>query len=227
VIRTAADLWRGRARLWAPALAFLLLAAGALGVYRLRFAGEAEVSARALTRGRAALAALSADRETLEHDLDRIRANREALAAFYRERLATESERLTRVIAEVKDLAARAGMAPQTITYPDEQIEDFGLNRRAFEFGVEGGYADLRRLLNLLELSGSFLTLEQVKLGESGRGGVLRIDLRLSTLFAAEAGAALDGRTPAPAAPGAAAQPPAPARPRARTTAEALAEEGV
>ena len=227
MIRTAADLWRGRARLWAPALAFLLLAAGALGVYRLRFAGEAEVSAQALTRGRRALAALTADRKTLEHDLDRIRANREALAAFYRERLATESERLTRVIAEVKDLAARAGLAPQAISYPDQQIEDFGLSRRSFEFGVEGGYADLRRLLNLLELSASFLTLEEVKLVDGGRGGVLRIHLLLSTLFAAEDAAPLDGRAPAAAAPAAAPQPPAPARPRARTMAGALAEEGV
>jgi hypothetical protein len=224
VIRTAADLWLGRARRWAPALAFFLLAAGAFGVFRLRFAGEAEVSAQSLTAGRRALAALTADRETLEHDRDRIRANRAALEAFYGERLSTESRRLTRVIAEVKDLAARARLAPQAISYPEQEIEGFGLNRRSFVFGVEGGYAELRRLLNLLELSGSFLTLEQVKLVGGEGSGTLRIDLQLSTLFAAEDGAAFDdvAPPPAPAAPA-----PRRAAPRATTMSRALAEEGV
>ena len=233
MIRTGADLWRGRAKRWAPALAFFVLAAGALGVYRLRFAGEAEASEGAVTRDRRALAALTADRETLERDLERVRANREALAAFYSESLATESERLTRIIAEVKDLASRAGMAPQAISYPDDQIEGFGLLRRGFVFGVEGGYADLRRLLNLLELSGSFLTLEQISLSGGERGGALHIALQLSTLFADADADPLDGDLPVPAAAGRApARPAAPAEPEpaprgTRSVSQALAEEGV
>ena len=228
MIRTGADLWRGRAKLWAPALAFFLLAAGALGVYRLRFAGEAEASEGALLRGRRALAALEADRETLERDLDRIRANHEALAAFYGERLAPESERLTRMIAEVKDLASRAGMMPQAISYPDEQIESFGLNRRGFVFGVEGGYSDLRRLLNMLELSESFLTLEEVTLRGGERGGALHIALRLSTLFADEDADPLDGGQPVPAARRPPGQPrPAPEPQGGRELSRSLAEEGV
>lgn len=236
MIRTARDLWSGRARLWALALAFFLLAAAALGVYRLRFAGEAEASEGSLTRGRQALAALTRDRETLERDLRRVRANREMLAAFYSQRLATESERLTRIIAEVKDLASRAGMLPQEISYPDTQIESFGLRRRGFVFGVEGRYADLRRLLNLLELSQSFLTLEEVTLREGGGGGTLRIDLSLSTLFADPDADPLDGAGPAQAAAGGRrrAEPARPAEPEEepspggrRPTPEALAEEGV
>lgn len=187
MIASGAELWRGRLRAWLPALIFFVVAASALGVYRLRFAGEAEVSEQSVERARRALAELTEDRERLATDIERIRANREMLETFYGDRLATESERLTRLIAEVKELARRSGLVPLVIQYPDQPIEDFGLRRRAFVFGVEGTYADLRELLNLLEISESFLTLEEVSLVEgSGGSGRLRISLRLSTLFAAE-----------------------------------------
>lgn len=193
MIRSATELWRRRALLWAPALAFFVLAAGALGLYHARFAGEAEISERALERARGALAELTAERRALERDLERIRTNRTALASFYGQRLATESERLTRVIAEVKDLAERSGLSPGAISYPDERLEGFGLRRRSFVFAVQGSYSDLRRLINLLELSPSFLTLEEVRLNEGGGGGRLGISLRLSTLFAAEDAEPLGG----------------------------------
>lgn len=186
MIRSSGELWQSRLRLWLPALIFFLIAAGALGVYRLRFAGEAEVSERSVERTRQALAELTEDRERLVTDIERVRANRAMLESFYSDRLATESERLTRIIAEVKELAQRSGLVPLQISYPDQPIEGFGLRRRGFVFGVEGTYNDLRELLNLLELSQSFLTLEEVALVESARGGQLRISLRLSTLFATE-----------------------------------------
>lgn len=187
MIRSASELWQSRLRLWLPALIFFLVAAGALGLYRLRYAGEAEVSERSVERARQALEELQQDRDRLAEDIERIGANREMLETFYSDRLATESERLTRIIAEVKTLAQRSGLEPLAIEYPDEPIEGFGLRRRAFVFGVEGTYTELRQLLNLLELSQSFLTLEEVGLVEGGGGGgVLRISLRLSTLFATE-----------------------------------------
>ena len=71
--------------------------------------------------------------------------------------------------AEVKDLAKRAGLAPRSITYPEEQIQQYGLIKRSFIFSVEGTYADLRTFINLLELSDSFLTLEDASLAEEGR----------------------------------------------------------
>lgn len=186
MIRSRSELWRDSLRVWLPALIFFLIAAAALGVYRLRFASEAEVSERSVERTRRALSALTHDRDQLATDIERIRANRAMLESFYGDRLATESERLTRIIAEVKDLAQRSGLEPLAIRYPEEAIEGFGLRRRAFEFGVKGTYNDLRELINLLELSDSFLTLEQVTLVESGGGGPLGIELRLSTLFATE-----------------------------------------
>src|SRR5262249_7156107 len=41
--------------------------------------------------------------------------------------------------------------------------------KRSFVFEVDGTYLDLRKFINLLELSDSFLTLEAVSLSERGR----------------------------------------------------------
>lgn len=185
-------LWRPRLSTWVPALLVFLVGLSLFGVYRLRYAGQVEMTAEAVTRGRQALASVRADRRHLEEDLEAILRTRQRLRDIYTDRLSTESRRLTRIIAEVKELARTSGLDPQAINYPDEPIEDFGLRKRSFVFGVEGTYAELRRLVNLLELSDSFLTLEEVRLVGGGDqrgnrgGGRLRIDLRLSTLFATE-----------------------------------------
>jgi Tfp pilus assembly protein PilO len=182
-------LWRRTVGRWLPPLVLLAVAATLLVIYQSRFAGRVEVGAQSLERGRAELARLTAERQELETQLTLVRKNRERLAAFYDRRLSTERLRLTAIIAEVKDLAQRSGLVPQSISYPEEIIEDYGLRKRSFQFSVEGTYADLRKLINLLELSDSFLTLEGVTLS-GDRGARLRIDLRLSTLFATPEAAA-------------------------------------
>jgi Tfp pilus assembly protein PilO len=100
--------------------------------------------------------------------------------------LAPQRERLTRMIAEVKQLAARAGMRPDAISYPIEEIKDYSLVKKSLVFNVGGTYTGLRQLINFLELSSSFLTLEQVSLGEASPDGGLAIRLQISTLFADE-----------------------------------------
>ena len=48
-------------------------------------------------------------------------------------------------------------------------------------FTVEGNYTQLRRLINQLETTDTFVVLESISLSEATPN--LRIDLRLSTLF--------------------------------------------
>lgn len=176
-----------RWQLWLPALLFLLANVGVFSVYRLAYAGriqalddrvrvldgeraKAESRRRELEAARAAAARSQADIETL-----------------YRDRFSTERQRLTRMIAEVKGLAQKAGLDPNRISYPVEEIEDYGLVKKSVVFTVGGTYPQLRQLINFLELSSSFLTLEGVRLsGDSQQPGQLRIDLNISTLFAAD-----------------------------------------
>jgi hypothetical protein len=200
--RWQASRWRWRLGAWLPAALAVALGAGLFATYQARFAGRAEVTERALAERRSELADLAAERRLREERLAAVARTHADLADFYETRLATESRRLTRMIAEVKDLARRSGLVPQSINYPQESLEDFGLRRRSFQFTVEGTYPDLRKLVNLLELSPSFLTLEGVRLSGGGRGAQLAIDLALSTLFAAgEAEPGGAAAAPAPAAP--------------------------
>lgn len=111
--------------------------------------------------------------------------NRGRLERLRRERFATERSRFTDQVRELKALAVRAGLEPAAIAYPQDQLLDFGLVRRAFVFSVDGDYGALRNLLHLLELSPSFLTVEEIGVAESR--GRLAVQLRLSTLFEAVA----------------------------------------
>ncbi|MEM7049416.1 MAG: hypothetical protein AAF604_07140 [Acidobacteriota bacterium] len=176
------DLWRSRLLLWLPPLILLLVALVALGIYRGRYADQAEGGARSLDRATQVLSEVQRQSSTLDRSVRQIRTARHNLDEFHGDRLSTENLRLTKLIAEVKDLAETCGLDPRSISYPNQVIEDFGLRKRSFVFSVQGSYASLRRLINLLELSDSFLTLEQVTLQGSDQA-LLNIDLKISTLF--------------------------------------------
>lgn len=190
------SIWRQRLWVWLPALVFCLANAGACSVYQLGYAGRVESLEHDMDAQRQALDEARGGREASQGMLRRARTNRRQVAALYEQRFSTRARRLTEITAEVKDLARKAGLAPRAISYPERAIEDFGLVKRSFVFSVEGTYLELRQFINLLELSSSFLTLEEMTLVEES-GARLNIQLRLSTLFAAEsddpAGAARQG----------------------------------
>lgn len=171
---------------WLSAVVFLLLNIGAFLVYRTVFAGEAAVSQEAVEREQDRLDRLEANALELQSFLDRIEDNQRRIAELYESGFSTEQQRMTEVLREVKRLAGEANLEPQATSYPEETLEDYGLSKRSFVFSVVGTYFDLRKLINSLELSDYFLTLEDVALSESGGRGAgtrLRINLRLSTLF--------------------------------------------
>jgi type IV pilus assembly protein PilO len=199
------EIWRQRLWVWLPALIFFVANAVAFSIY-LGYAGRVERLESQLESQDKEMTKLTAERKELETLVNRVRTNREQVEQLYSERLAPRSLRLTSVSAEVNDLAGKAGLRPQAISYPEEEIEEYGLVKRSFIFTVDGTYAELRKFINLLELSGSFLTLEGVTLsGGDDQGPELRMDLSLSTLFTREPGAAplpasvaggTSGRTP-------------------------------
>jgi Tfp pilus assembly protein PilO len=203
-------IWQENWRGWAAPLALVALALASLVLYQLRYSGRVAALDSRLEETRARLASLEARRAKLEQAAARAAANRQALAGLYDGPLGPERERLTRIIAEVKQLAARAGMRPDAISYPLEEIKDYNLVKKSVAFSVGGSYAGLRQLINFLELTSSFLTLEQVSLSEASGSGDLAIRLQISTLFADER--PRPERKPARGAPPAPAPAPAPRR---------------
>jgi Tfp pilus assembly protein PilO len=178
------SIWRRHLRGWLPPLLVFLIALGGLLFYRLAYADEARAGGRQIERRATEVEGLTEQRERTERLVERLRVNQQRIDQFRRERLATEAERLTQVIAEVKKLARRAGVEPSSIRYPEERLQGVGLTRRSIVFSVDGDYAGLRRFINFLELSDLFLTLEEVSLsGRSEASSALRISLQVSTLF--------------------------------------------
>lgn len=179
-------VWWERRWWWLPAVALLVVDLLALGWYQLAYSGfTGSVDQQ--------LAARAAELERLEERVaerrlyvERLRHNEGELETFYDERLGSPSERLTKVIAEVRSLARSAGLEPTAINYPREEIDELGLVERSFSFAVRGSYAELRRFINLLEVTRTFLTLEEVQLTGRGDGRELGISLQLSVLFSAE-----------------------------------------
>ncbi len=199
---TREEIWRLRLWVWVPALLFFLANASAYVVYRFGFANRVESLEAKLEEKQKELKPLADERSKLERLIARSRRNDEEIRSLYDERFSTRSQRLTRVTAEVKRLARTAGLNPLQITYPEERIENYGLIKRAFSFSVDGTYLELRKLINLLELSDSFLTLEEVTLaGEEDTGPELHIRLLLSTLFAGEDASEEAAARVTPAAP--------------------------
>jgi Tfp pilus assembly protein PilO len=189
-MRSREEIWRLRLWVWLPALLFFLANATAFVIY-LGFADRVAALEKDLETKRQQLTPKAGERQRLERLIQRSQRNEQEIRRLYDERFSTRSARLTRVHAEFRQLARTAGLDPRSITYAEEEIEDFGLIKRTFSFSVAGTYVELRRFINLLELSESFLTLEEVTLaGEESEeaGPELRMRLAISTLFAREPG---------------------------------------
>lgn len=181
-----ASPWRRRLWVWLPALLFLFVNVALFSAYRLVYAGQAEALRTRLTQREAQLSEREARAEELSARVIDARANRALLASLYSDRLSTERRRFTRLVAEIKQLATEAGLEPKKISYPGEEIAEYGLTKRYFSFAVEGSYANLRQFVRELEVSPSFVSLEQVALNEGNTSGLLQITLNLSTFFARE-----------------------------------------
>lgn len=174
MIGARGDIWRQRLWVWVTALAFVALNGIGLLVYLFAYSDRVktlEVELRDQGKRQADVHAAHLHSEDV---LRQARVNRERILQLYDEHFSTRRRRLTGVTAEVKDLAKRAGLVPRSITYPEEQIQQYGLIKRSFIFSVEGTYADLRKFINLLELSDSFLTLEDAALAEEASRGANR-----------------------------------------------------
>lgn len=187
-MKDQSEIWRQRIWIWLPALLFFLANAVAFSVYRLGYAGQVQSLESDMESVREQLKPLEQQRTVLERRLQRARAAETEVQQLYADRFSTRSQRLTRTMNEVRTLARQAGLNPKSISYPRQDIEDYGLEKRSFVFPVVGTYAELRQFLNLLELTDSFLTLEAVTLSEEGgnEGPELQMNLTLSTLFARE-----------------------------------------
>jgi hypothetical protein len=104
----------------------------------------------------------------------------------------TQPRRLTLMIGEVKRLATASSLIPPSYSFrrgASERVagasrrrEAVGASEVGISFNVQGTYAQVRRLINLLELSRQFMIIEGISLA-AGEGDALTLNLDLKTLF--------------------------------------------
>jgi cell division protein FtsB len=198
-MRYRGEIWRQRLWIWVPAVLFFLANAVAFSVYKLGYAGRVDELDDEIHAQQEQVRQLDGSRQQIEAMIARVRTNEEEVQHLYTDRLSTRSRRLTRVTKEIKDMAQQAGMVPRSFSYPEEALEDYGLIKHSFVFSGLGTYAELRRIIGLIEKSPSFISIEEVNVTGNAEGPELRIDLTLSTFFAMDAE---DGGAAVPATPG-------------------------
>jgi Tfp pilus assembly protein PilO len=155
-----------------------------LSTYKLRYSGQVQSLDERLHQQESRRKDLDKQREELLGMLNQLQVNDAAVHQLYDERFSTRRRRLVGVSAEVQEMAAKAGLQPKAISFPEEEIQDYDLIKRSYVFTVQGTYANLRRFVQQLELSRSFITLEEIAVTGDPDGPGLRMDLALSTLFA-------------------------------------------
>lgn len=184
-MRWRGSIWSRHLGLWVPALVFFVLNLAFFSTYRLVYAGRVEGLRSTVEQREERLASLQAQSREVAELVATARGSRVRMEELYRDRLSTQRNRFTAITSEIRELARRAGLEPAAMSYPSEEVEDYGLVKRYFTFGVSGTYVELRQFVNLLELTPSFVVLEQVTLS-GDEGAELDIRLNLSTLFVEE-----------------------------------------
>ena len=149
---------------------------------------EADLSQKQAELDQAHLARVRAERtyqsyRQIERDVQRV----------FDEHWSTQTERFTMLVGEVKRLAEASNMVPASYGFTRVAVKDepqagkrskavIGANEVGITFGVEGTYEQVRRLINLLELSRQFVIIDQISLAQA-EGQNLTLNLRLKTLF--------------------------------------------
>jgi len=144
-------------------------------------------------------------RITAEQQLAAYKKVQADLQVLYNERWSTPMQRLTALIDEVKRLAAASHLQPPSYSFTNGESKQvsiapstkgsIGTTTVGIAFTVQGTYEQVRRLINLLELSDQFVIIDGISLGANGTASdkILTLNIRLKTLFK-------DVRTTAPAA---------------------------
>lgn len=128
-------------------------------------------------------------RETAQQQLDGYRKVQQDLQSLYNQRWSTQTARFTSLITEVKRLVVasqlvlpRSSAFSHTDAHTSKETGMIDTAVVGISFTVQGSYEQVRRLINLLELSDQFVIIDGISLA-SGNDKVLTLNLRLKTLF--------------------------------------------
>ena len=157
--------WMERRWWWMPLCSWCWSTWSALIWYGLVYSGYARRVDQQLERRQRELGQLEAERGEPTQAAERLRRNDGSWSSSTRARLAPPSERLTDVIREVCETGSTVGLRAVDDQLPGGRARRLRPGRSGLSPSrSSGSYAQLRRFINLLELTDSFLTLEEVRM---------------------------------------------------------------
>lgn len=155
--------------------------------YRVQYENRLNDLASRLDQSKAQLEEARRARVAAEAQLAAYRKAQNDIRQIYDVEWSTQPQRLTSFIGEVMRLGAVSQLTPRTYSFTGTQSKGpKGTGTNAVEVGVafpvEGTYEQVRRLINLLEVSDQFVIIDQIGLASS-TGDKLAVTIRVKTLF--------------------------------------------
>jgi hypothetical protein len=168
----------------------LLLAANTIFffTYRVQYESRLEALDERRDQAKARLQETKRARVAAEQQFAAYRTIERDVQRIFSENWSTEGERFTRIVTEVKRLAMAADLTPASTSYSrtenrrDRTRRDLGATEVGITFSVQGTYQQIRRLINMLELSQHFIIVNGIQLS-SAQGDSLNLNLQIKTLF--------------------------------------------
>jgi Tfp pilus assembly protein PilO len=155
--------------------------------YRVRYQQRLEDLDSRKIQAQAQLDQAIAHRNGIQAQLAAYARVRHDIQTVYDERWATQKERLSAIIVETERLAAASQLHPRGYSFSQELQKDTSLSATVVHiaFNVQGTYQQVRRLINLIELSDEFMIIDQLSLATAAEenSGVISLTIRIKTLF--------------------------------------------
>ncbi|HEY0155759.1 MAG TPA: hypothetical protein VGF28_00550 [Thermoanaerobaculia bacterium] len=170
--------------------------------YRVRYQNRLDDLDKRLEAAEKSLAEARNARLETERRIQGYRKAEADIAQIYDQHWSTQSKRFTTLIGEVKRLSEASGLIPSSYSFDRGEVkaapaaaaartpatrgrarEDLGAMEVGMSFNVSGGsYAQVRRLINLFELSNQFVIIDRISLSSSDEAK-LSLNIHVKTLF--------------------------------------------
>lgn len=160
--------------------------------YRVQYQSRLDDLDERLAQAEGQLERSRQSRAEAEAAIEGYRKVQRDVQAVFDEHWSTRPRRLTLLIGEVKRLAEASNAVPKTYTFAEGEAkhtdaasrsrESVGAREVNITFSVQATYDQVRRMINLLELSNQFVIINKISLAEAEQN-LLTLNLQLKTLF--------------------------------------------
>lgn len=161
--------------------------------YRVQYQSRLDALDERLAAAKRDLAQAEDGRLSAERTVQSYQKVEKDVLRVFDEHWSTRPERLTIMIAEVKRLAVASNLVPASYSFSRAEAkkiagarpgsDTLGAHEVGITFNVKGSYEQVRRLINLLELSRQFVIISRINLTSGSDTDDLTLSLELKTLF--------------------------------------------